>query len=465
MRKNKRVMSIIAIVLALVMVAGIVVSLVMYATAASAASVTEMESQKAAAQQELESLKSEQGDITAERTELQNTVNSLKSESATYTQQKEALDQKVDLTLKEITNIEDQINTYGALITEKEAELQAAEDEQAYQLERYETRLRSMEEDGNLTYLSVLFSARNFSDLITKIYDIQEIMDYDRMVADELEQATIAVKEAKEQLEATKIELEDSKTELESAKTQLEAEVSEAQAVITELNANISESQEEIDALAADQDRVDAEINSATQDVSELDSSIQTAIAGQKAAAEKAAAEAASAAAARAAAAASAATSGSSSSSTSSSSSSSSGSTSASTATAVSGTGMFNWPSATRTVTSNYGYRVNPVTGVYKLHAGADIGAPMGSAILAAAGGQVVTAEYSSSYGNYVLINHGGGYYTLYAHASALCVSAGQTVCQGQTIAKVGSTGNSTGPHLHFEIRVNGSTVNPLSFF
>lgn len=459
MRKNKRVMSIIAIVLALVMVAGIVVSLVMYATAASAASVTEMESQKAAAQQELESLKSEQGDITAERTELQNTVNSLKSESATYTQQKEALDQKVDLTLKEITNIEDQINTYGALITEKEAELQAAEDEQAYQLERYETRLRSMEEDGNLTYLSVLFSARNFSDLITKIYDIQEIMDYDRMVADELEQATIAVKEAKEQLEATKIELEDSKTELESAKTQLEAEVSEAQAVITELNANISESQEEIDALAADQDRVDAEINSATQDVSELDSSIQTAIAGQKAAAEKAAAEAA------AEAASAAATSGSSSSSTSSSSSSSSGSTSASTATAVSGTGMFNWPSATRTVTSNYGYRVNPVTGVYKLHAGADIGAPMGSAILAAAGGQVVTAEYSSSYGNYVLINHGGGYYTLYAHASALCVSAGQTVYQGQTIAKVGSTGNSTGPHLHFEIRVNGSTVNPLSFF
>lgn len=465
MHKNKKATSIIAIVLALIMVGGIVVSLLLQA--ASAASVSDMYSQKSQIESDLSGLKSEQSAIDAQRQELQSKVVTLETQSATYTQQKEALDQKVELTLREIANIEDQITTYGELLVEKEVELTAAEDEQAYQMDRYKSRLRAMEEEGSLSYFSILFSAKNFSDLLTKIYDMQEIMEYDKKVAEELEKATLAVQEAKTKLEDTKKELEGSKTELETTKVQLENDVAEAQAIITKLNADINTSEAEIATLQADRDRVDAEIDAATQDAAELDDSIKAAIAEQ----QRVAAEAAAAAAALQNTSSSSGSSSSSNSSSNNSSSSNSSSSNSSSGgsntetSAMTGTGMFIWPSATRTITSQYGYRNNPVTGEYKLHAGTDVGASMGSSIFAAAAGQVVTATYSSSYGNYILINHGSGYYTLYAHCSSLRVSAGQTVIQGQTIGLVGSTGNSTGPHLHFEIRVNGSTVNPMSYF
>jgi murein DD-endopeptidase MepM/ murein hydrolase activator NlpD len=124
------------------------------------------------------------------------------------------------------------------------------------------------------------------------------------------------------------------------------------------------------------------------------------------------------------------------------------------------------WPSYTRTITSYYGYRTNPVSGIYKLHSGVDIGASNGTAIYAAASGTVVLAQYYGGYGNCVMINHGNGYTTLYGHMSSIAVSSGQTVSQGQTVGYVGSTGNSTGPHLHFEVRASssGGTIDPFSF-
>ena len=124
------------------------------------------------------------------------------------------------------------------------------------------------------------------------------------------------------------------------------------------------------------------------------------------------------------------------------------------------------WPTYTRYITSYFGMRNNPVSGVYKSHDGVDIGAAYGTAIYAAAGGTVVTAGWYGGYGNCVMINHGNGYTTLYGHQSRIAVSAGQTVSQGQVIGYVGSTGNSTGPHLHFEVRASATAmpINPLSF-
>ena len=127
--------------------------------------------------------------------------------------------------------------------------------------------------------------------------------------------------------------------------------------------------------------------------------------------------------------------------------------------------GAFVWPAPSYTyISSEFGYRVHPIYGRTIFHSGLDMAAPGGSPILAAADGVVVAATYESSMGNYVMINHGDGLYTIYMHASALYVSSGQEVSAGDQIAAVGSTGNSTGPHLHFSVRLNGSYVSPWNY-
>ncbi len=127
--------------------------------------------------------------------------------------------------------------------------------------------------------------------------------------------------------------------------------------------------------------------------------------------------------------------------------------------------GVMAWPvPGYTTITSQYGMRTHPITGVYKLHTGTDISAPIGATFVAANDGIVVKAEYNTAYGNMVMIDHGGGISTLYAHGSEILVSVGQTVFQGTAVLKVGSTGYSTGPHAHFEVRVNGNPVQPLDY-
>ena len=128
--------------------------------------------------------------------------------------------------------------------------------------------------------------------------------------------------------------------------------------------------------------------------------------------------------------------------------------------------GSYAWPCPScYTITSNYGYRYLELYGYTRLHAGTDIGAQYGAEVTAAAAGNVTIATYGSGYGNYVMIAHADGSVTLYGHMSSLAVSAGQTVSQGDVIGYVGSTGNSTGPHLHFEVRINGSPVDPMQYF
>ena len=123
------------------------------------------------------------------------------------------------------------------------------------------------------------------------------------------------------------------------------------------------------------------------------------------------------------------------------------------------------WPiNGHYTITSNYGMRVHPITGIYKLHTGVDISATIGDDFTAMADGIVVKAEYNAAYGNMVIIDHGGGVQTLYAHGSQIIAQVRQEVKAGDVVLKVGSTGYSTGPHAHFEIRVNGETVNPLDY-
>ena len=128
--------------------------------------------------------------------------------------------------------------------------------------------------------------------------------------------------------------------------------------------------------------------------------------------------------------------------------------------------GSLVWPCPSYSrISSQYGYRTHPISGTRKLHKGLDIAASSGNPVIAAASGTVVKSYFSSSYGNYVVISHGGGLMTAYAHMTRRLVSAGQTVTAGQQVGTVGSTGNSTGPHLHFEVYVGGSTTNPMNYF
>ena len=127
--------------------------------------------------------------------------------------------------------------------------------------------------------------------------------------------------------------------------------------------------------------------------------------------------------------------------------------------------GAMTWPVPGYTsLTSLYGMRVHPITKAYKLHTGVDISAPMGATFVAAADGVVTKATFNKAYGNMVVIDHGGGVQTLYAHGSEILVQVGQQVTKGTQVLKVGSTGYSTGPHAHFEIRINGQTVDPLEY-
>ncbi len=132
---------------------------------------------------------------------------------------------------------------------------------------------------------------------------------------------------------------------------------------------------------------------------------------------------------------------------------------------AYTGNGQFGWPvPASHSISSPFGYRTHPITGKQSFHTGIDIPAPTGSAVVAAESGTVIYVGALSVYGNTVLINHGGGYSTFYAHLSSYAVGNGQSVSRGQQVGGVGSTGWSTGPHLHFEVRVNGSPQNPASY-
>ena len=358
--------------------------------------------------------------------------------------------QLIDISAK-ITSLEKELTEKSNDIVDTQAQLQEAQEDAATQYEEMKVRIQFMYEHSTDSYLEMLISAQSFSEFLNAVEYIAAIQAYDRNKLSEYEDTIAYIADAEELLKQEYAELEDMKAEVETQKQSVAALMEQKEVQLASIESDLSSAVSDADYYAAE-----------IQAQDEMIAQIQAAEAAKKAAAEKAAAEKAAQEANDAEQTDEGNTDANSSSD--SSSSESGDSTDTSSDPEYNG-GAFRWPcpSSTR-ITSEYGPRNSPTAGASSDHKGIDIGASYGADIVAAADGRVVTASYSSSGGNYVMIDHGNGLYTVYMHASSLCVSSGQAVSAGDVVAKVGSTGISTGNHLHFGVSMNGSYVSPWNY-
>ena len=384
----------------------------------------------AVTQAEIDELERKKEALEAKVEEKQAVVDELEAKQASVLEQKQALDERNDFLYEQLSINAEQIALYDQLIAQKALEVDEAKAKELEQLERYRTRVRAMEENGRADFLAMLLNANSLGEFLTAIDDIGEIMESDKL----LEDAYIAARENTERVkadyEAYKSGLEEKKKELNEEKARIMAEIEEAAKLLEDIKADIDSNAKELEELEKAQKDAEALID---RKIAELEE--------QKRREEEArkAAEAAAA-------------------------SGGGGGGNTSGGAAVS-SGNFAWPCACTYITSRVGGRIHPISGVYKYHSGMDIGCQYGDAVWASDGGTVVLAGVNGGYGNCIMIDHGivngDHYYTLYGHLSSIDVSYGQVVSQGDYIGAVGSTGVSTGPHLHFEIR---NSAGPTDF-
>ena len=427
MNQKKRIwVSVVAGVLALIMILSLVFSILPVQAAAKSSSdlkgdLAALEKRAAAIKEEQRQLEKEQAANTAE---TRDTVD-----------RKRDVDQQIKLLAEDIDNTNAQIQSYNLLSSTKQKELDEAQTRQEDLNEKYLLRLRTMEESGEVQYWSVIFKAKSFSDLLDRINMISEIAAADQAMMEQLEAVSKEIAAAQAELAEEKGKLQEQKDALAEAQTALDAKRVEEDALLRELA-------EDKEALAAMAEKYDADAAAVSDQIAQKEKEYTEAL--KKEEEERRQQEAAN--------------------SGNSGNSGSSGGSGNSGGSAPSSSGWAR-PVSSLIVTCPYGYRTHPVTGqLNNFHNGVDLGMPQGSPIYATRSGTVTTAHYSNSWGYQVVINHGDGFSSMYAHMTHYIVSVGQHVEQGQVIGYVGSTGWSTGPHLHFTIYYNGGTVNPMGY-
>ena len=363
----------------------------------------------AVTQSEIDALKKEQEESQAKQDALKDQLADLEADQAAAQEKRQLLTEQLNAINAEIANIDAQISYYDGEIAQKEEERKEAEAREAEQYDLFCQRVRMMEEQGTVSYWSILFNAESFSDLLDRIADVDAVMAYDNEVMDQLIATREELERVQGELESARAEEQAAKEQQEAKKAEQQAKVAEAQALVDQINADTAEVNRQLDAESAAASEIQAEIARKQKQLEEERKQNNIVISSE--------------------------------------------------------TGYL-WPlPGYYRLSSLFGYRIHPITGVAHSHTGIDIPASGGTPILAAKSGQVVTSAYHYSYGNYVVIDHGNGNSTLYAHMSSRAVSEGQMVTQGQVIGYVGTTGSSTGNHLHFEVRDNYTRVDPESKF
>lgn len=399
--------------------------------------------------EEINELEAAQDEIQAKMDEIQAQQDANWESIEEMVAYKSSIDQEIFLLYSQIDNLNQQITAYTTLISQTQTELDQAQADLDELNVRYRERVRAMEEEGELSYWEVLFKAKSFTDLIDRLNMIREIAQADQRLMAQMKAVTEQVSAAKASLESEKAGLEASRDEQEAAMAALDEKRAESDAVLQELNANHRELEEQHAALDAEKNAYAQEIAQAEKEWYEAKQREEEERRRQEEEERRRQEEANK---------------------NNNSSNSSDNSNNSddsdddddddgdSTPPASNDSGWLQ-PCSYVYISSAYGQRSSG------WHNGVDFAAPRGTPIYASRSGTVTKAvSLTYSYGNHVVINHGDGYSSLYAHMDYYVVSAGQYVTQGQLIGYVGSTGNSTGNHLHFTIFYNGSDVNPMNY-
>lgn len=352
--------------------------------------------------EEMEDLKIQQEELQNQIDDATGELESVQDELSENLQQIQKLDEKIQASQEQLEELTTKITELQEQIDEVEEKLEVAEERYNKQKEILEVRLVTMYETSDTQYLDVILSSRSVSDFLSNYFLITELTNYDTELLDDM-------KAQKDEIELTKKKLDNAKEQYATMKqneTKTAKILENTKSVRENFIAKLSEQEQEIQAKI---DEYNAEFEKVNKEILSLAlQGIDTQYIG----------------------------------------------------------GELAWPIPGYTrITSKYGMRTHPITGVYKLHTGVDVSAPMGANFVAANDGIVTKAGFNGAYGNMVIIDHGGGVSTLYAHGSEIMVQVGDTVKRGETVVlKVGSTGYSTGPHAHFEVRLNGVVTDPIPY-
>ena len=355
----------------------------------------------------VDSLNQRLDNLEREKAQIQEELNRVRAQKRSATAEKEAIDKKISVTAKEIATIDALISQLDAENAQCQAELDKKKQEEKETYALFKDRIRAMEENGRVSYLTVILSADSFSSMVARTEIVSTVMEYDRGIMSELKKQQQEIAAKQEQIAESKSAQETARAQLAAKKAELTEQENEAVSVLKSITSEENEIEKAFNEAEAAQKAARAEI--------------KRILAAQNGGGNSKAYVG----------------------------------------------GDLTWPVPGKyTITSPYGTRTDPISKKKSHHTGVDIAAGTGVPIVAANSGTVIVSGWSSKgYGNYIVIDHGGGRSTLYAHQSRLAVKKGEYVVKGQTIGYVGSTGYSTGPHLHFEVLINGDDVNPMNYY
>lgn len=358
----------------------------------------------AGAAQTVSSLNSKLSSLDKEKTKIQKELKQIESQKKSTMTKKAALDKQISVTEQEVETINELISALDVQLKTVTDELSEAQAKENKENDDFLKRLRIMEEEGSVSMLGVILSADSFSDMLARTELISDIVEGDKKLMRALAETRADIEAKKAKIDETRAQQAQAKANLTSKQKSLETQYANANNLLKSLNMEAKEYEKALNEAEKAQEKAKAELKKL---LASSGSSSSTYVGGD-----------------------------------------------------------FRWPTKATYITSYYGSRKDPITKKSSMHTGIDIGAGMGSNIYAANSGTVIVAGWSSKgYGNYVVIDHGGGKSTLYAHMSKIKTTKGAKVAKGDVIGLVGSTGWSTGPHLHFEILINGNHTNPMNYF